>query len=115
MDNLIKIRKFANVSPKMLSKLLNVTVHTYVAYEQGKMTPPPEIIKMIAMLYNIDEAVISNSYVDESLIARLDELAQMNNEDKYKLLSFRILGNDSVPNYRSIRTVKDNIKESLRK
>lgn len=115
MEILITLRCLAKIPLTFFSKLLNITVHTYVAYEQGKMMPPPEIIKMIAMLYNIDEAVINKSYVDASLIARLNELGQMNNEDKYRILSYRILGNNSIPNYRSIRKVKDKVKESLRK
>ena len=45
MDNLIKLRKLANVSPKILSKLLNVTVHTYIAFEQERMIMPKEILK----------------------------------------------------------------------
>lgn len=115
MEILTTLRCLAEIPLTFFSKLLNVTVHTYVAYEKGKMIPPPEIIKMIAMLYNIDEAVINDSYVDASLIAKLDELAQMNNEDKYKMLSYRILGDNTVPNYHKIRKVKDNIREALRK
>lgn len=115
MEILTTLRCLAEIPLTFFSKLLNVTVHTYVAYEKGKMIPPPEIIKMIAMLYNIDEAVINNSYVDASLIVKLDELAKMNNEDKYKLLSYRILENKDIPNYRNIRKVKEKIRESLKK
>lgn len=115
MEILTTLRCLAEIPLTFFSKFLNVTVHTYVAYEQGKMIPPPEIIKMIAMLYNIDESVINNSYVDASLIAKLDELAQMNIEDKYKVLSYRILGDNTIPNYHKIKKVKDNIRKALRK
>lgn len=117
MEILTTLRCLAEIPLKFFSKLLNVTVHTYVAYEQGKMIPPPEIIKMIAMLYDIDSTIINSpsTIIDSSLVAKLNQLSQMNNEEKYKLLSFRILGDDTIPNYRNIRKVKDNIRESLRK
>ena len=117
MEILTTLRCLAEIPLKFFSKLLNVTVHTYVAYEQGKMIPPPEIIKMITMLYDIDPTIINSpsTIIDSSLAAKLNQLSQMNNEEKYKLLSFRILGDDTIPNYRNIRKVKDNIRESLKK
>ena len=115
MEILTTLRCLGNIPPIFFSKLLNITVHTYIAYEQGKMSPPPEIIKMLAMMYDVDETVIYNSNIDDSLTLKLNELLQMKDEDKYKLLSFRILGNNNIPNYRNIRKIKDTIRETLKK
>ena len=106
MEILTTLRCLGNIPPTFFSKLLNITVHTYIAYEQGKMSPSPEIIKMIAMLYDIDETVIYNCCIDEALILELNRLANMETKDKYKLLSLRILGDDSIPNYRNIRKMR---------
>lgn len=116
MEILKTFRCLADIPITFFSKLLNVTVHTYLAYEQGKMIPPPEIIIMIAMLYDIDASVVIDpSYsIDSTLMTKLNQVAQMNYQEKYKLLSYRILGDNSVPNYRNIRKVKNKIKDSIK-
>ena len=115
MEILVTLRYLAGIPPIFFSKLLNITVHTYIAYEQGKMLPPPEIIKMIAMLYDIEESVLYDFDINDSIIKHVHELSEIGNDAKYKLLSSRILGGDITPNYRNIRKAKEKIKESIKK
>ena len=59
MNNLKYFRELADVTPKQLSKLLNVTVHTYIGFEQEKNTIPAEILLMLGKVYSIDPTEIS--------------------------------------------------------
>lgn len=115
MNNLKALRTMANVSPKILSKLLNTTVYTYLAYEQEKMMIPPELVKMISILYDIKEELIIDTafQIDISSVQQLTMLSTMSEEEKYRVLSYRLLKNHCMPTYRDIKKIKDSIKESL--
>lgn len=115
MKNLIKIREFSQVNSKIIAKLLNITVHTYRAFEQGKMTPPPEIIRMIAMMYRIDDLVLFDSaYFDQNVINNLIKISELSQDEKYNYLASGILGEEK-PNYHNIKKVKDQIREFITK
>lgn len=112
---MLKIRQITEISPKIISKLLNVTVHTYNAYEQERMTPPPEVIKMLSMMYRIDESLLTAESVciDEHSMAKLQVIENLSETDKLSYLSAGLLGENTVPNYHNIRMVKDNIAKTL--
>ena len=110
MSILIDLRKKADIPPVFFSKLLNITVYTYIAYEQGKMVPPPEIIKMLSLMYNISESVFYESdSADDNLSEALKEMSKLSRDEKFKLLSFRVLGSNCKPTYKNIKKVKDDL------
>lgn len=114
MNNLRDIRDIAKIEPKFIAKLLNVTVHTYIAYEQEKMQMPPEVIKMIEIIYDIDKTALFDvdAYLHPNILKKLKELSMA--ENKYELMTFRLLGEIKNPNYHYISKVKNQIKESLK-
>ncbi len=116
MSILLFLRNTADIPLVFFSKLLNITVYTYIAFEQGKMTPPPEIIKMLSLIYELDESVFyePDPIINETISTKIMRLNKMNYEDKFKLLSFRILGNDSKPTYKNIKKVKDQFIKSIK-
>lgn len=115
MENLSKIRKIAGISPKVMSKLLNVTVHTYNAFEKGNMMPSPEIIRMIAMMYRVDESVLTNDSLplDHDTVKRLLFVAELSENDRFIYLYSEILKENETPNYHSISLAKERIRNSL--
>lgn len=108
----MKIRTLANVSTKMMSKLLNVTAHTYVAYEQGRMRIPKEILKMISLIFRIDESTIIDPYLVLSKLdlIQLEKISQTTEEEKLQYLASGILDAGVAINYHNIKKVKDRIR-----
>lgn len=115
MDNLSKIRKISGISSKAMSRLLNVTVYTYNAFEKGNMKPAPEIIRMISMLYEVDEALLTDDslQLDQQTEDRLTAISALPENERYIHLYSHILEEGQVPNYRNIKKVKEHIRESL--
>lgn len=115
MGNLLKIRLITEVFPKIIAKLLNITVHTYNAFEQGRMTPPPEVVKMIAMMYRIDESLLTAEplCIDKHSLEKSQVITKLPGPEKFSYLSVEILGKNVVPNYRNIGTVKEKISKTL--
>lgn len=115
MENLSKIREISGISPKVMSKLLNVTVYTYNAFEKGNMTPSPEIIKMISMIYEVDEALLTDDslQLDQETENRLMAISALPENERYIHLYSHILEKGQVPNYRNIKRVKERIREML--
>lgn len=114
MDNLIKIRKLANVSPKILSKLLNVTVHTYIAFEQERMIMPKEILKMLSLVFRIDEETIfdSSKQLSDKDTEQLIKISLLSDEEKLKYLASGILEENITINYRNISNIKRKIRNA---
>ena len=52
-SNLLYIRQRSNSTKKLIAKLLNVSVYTYIGYETGRLLIPNEILTMLAKVYNI--------------------------------------------------------------
>ncbi len=115
MEILYRIRQIVGVDAKTLSRLLNVTVHTYIGFEQGKMTPPPEILKMLAMIYRIDYNLLfgCQNKLDEDTIKALKKIEEMHETDKRAYLSDGILDNDDKLNYHNVKKIKDGIKRDM--
>ena len=116
MDNLLKIRKLANVNPKILSKLLNVTVHTYLAFEQEKMVISFELIKMLSLIFRIDEKKIidSSNQLEKQDKEQLIKISSLSEEEKLHYLALGILGEGVKINYKNISKVKNKIKNGIK-
>ncbi len=115
MKNLIELRQIAGIDAKILAKLLNITVHTYNAFEQGKMSPAPEIIIMISLMYRIDGAVLvePSLCLSRDVTDRLLIISKLSEDEKYIYLSSGILEKNVKPNYHNIKKVKEEIRKSL--
>ncbi len=54
-ENLLEIRERANVKRKTVSKLLNISVCTYLRYENHKWEIPAEIASMFCKMFHISQ------------------------------------------------------------
>lgn len=115
MNNLRLLRALIDVPPKKLAKLLNVTAHTYIAFEQEKMKIPLEIVKMLSMIYQVDEAVIlgSEMLLNAELNEKFTRIAKLPEEEKYNRLCEALLGKNVKLNYHNIKEIKNKIRDSL--
>lgn len=115
MNNLSYFRKESGVEVKQLARLLNVTAHTYLGFEQEKMGIPQEIEIMLAIIYCVDrtELFCEESLIRKDSIKRIQALSNYDKTALFELLSTRLLGNDHIAvNYRTINKVKDEIRKS---
>ncbi len=117
MNNLSYFRKESGVEAKQLARLLNVTVHTYLGFEQEKMCIPPEIEIMLAVIYCVErsELFCEKSQIKKDSIKRIQSLSHYDKTVLLDLLSTRLLGSDHIAvNYRTINKVKDEIRKSCK-
>ena len=115
MNNLSYFRKASGVEVKQLARLLNVTAHTYLGFEQEKMSIPQEIEIMLAIIYCVDrtELFCEESLIRKDSIRRIQALSYYDKTALFELLSTRLLGSDHIAvNYRTINKVKDEIRKS---
>ena len=115
MTNLQLLRELINAQPKTMANLLNVTTHTYNAYERRTMFPSNEVVEMLAIIYEVDKSVIigEGELNDEEIRRKLCSIAKLTEEEKYKVLATRLLGNDVKPSRKNIRDKRKAIKDSL--
>lgn len=114
MNNLKYFRELAGVPPKHLSKLLNVTVHTYIGYEQQKITIPDEIFLMIAKIYSIDsnEIFVPQENVTDSVRETLSYYSTLDEKARLELLCSNLTdGSKTALTYRDVRKAKNEIIE----
>lgn len=115
MNNLRLLRKMIDVPPKKLAKLLNVTAYTYIAFEQEKMNIPLEIVKMLSMIYQVDEEILLGSEMlqNAELSEKFSRIAKFPEDEKYNLLCKALLGENVKFNYHNIKEVKNKIMDSI--
>jgi DNA-binding XRE family transcriptional regulator len=115
MNNLKYFREESGVEIKQLARLLNVTAHTYLGFEQEKMGMPKEIEIMLAIIYCVDQVELfcEESLIRKDSIKRVQELSYYDKNTLFDLLSARLLGSNYIAvNYRTINKVKDKIRKS---
>ena len=88
-------------------------------FAAGGLVNPLDVIEQITYLmfiYELDESVFyePDLIINETISTKTMRLNKMNYEDKFKLLSFRVLGNDSKPTYKNIKKVKDQFIKSIK-
>ncbi len=110
MNVLHEIRELTKTPPKMLSKLLSITVHSYIACEQGRMTIPAETLEMLSKMYCLDTAVIAGTKpLNFDAKQRLKNLEKLAEEEKLLLYATRILGKGVPATGKNIRAQKEKI------
>lgn len=115
MNNLQILRELIDVKPKTMANLLNVTTHTYNAYERETMFPSNEVVEMLSIIYEVDKSVITGECElnDEELKKKLCSISTLTEEEKYTLLATRLLGEDVKLSRKNIRDKRKAIKDSL--
>lgn len=114
MNHLRELRDLTGTPQKMLSKLLNVTVHTYIAFEQKRMTLTPEIIVMLSMMYHVDKQMITGELsIDNNTRTQLSMIGGMGEEEKLTFYAERLLGKHIKPTGKNIRSKKKEIEDAL--
>ena len=111
-NNLSELRRISMLTPKELSVLLNITVHTYIAMEQEKISFSAEIILMLAKIYGIPthylfEDISVNRKEIEKILRKFSEC---NENERFSLALTNLIGeNDGTHIYKKIRKMKSEI------
>lgn len=116
MNNLKYFREETGVKAKDIAKLLNVTVHTYKAFESERCSIPFEIVAMLSIMYKIKEAefFVNTSCLSKESIERLIEISNMQDENKVELFTVNLLGENATPNYKNIKKAKIRLSQNDR-
>lgn len=115
MNNIQFLRELIDARPKTMANLLNVTTHTYNAYERETMFPSNEVVEMLSIIYEVDKSVIIGECElnDAGLKRELCSIAKLTEEEKYTLLATRLLGDNMKLSLKNIRDKRKAIKDSL--
>ena len=116
MNNLKLIRTSAGVSRKTISRLLNVSVHTYAGFETGRMTLPREIEIMLSNIFmiEVDDLEIDADLLIEKYSSSLFYLSNLSEDEKKKLMIKNLFGREEKATYHTIRLLKNKIREDLK-
>lgn len=104
-----RCRERSNLTSKQLSKLLNISTHTYWAMEQGKITFRPEILEMLARIYGIQwpDSDISQEVILNSIAT---EFGMLNEDERFLQAMKNLTGEDNRKlSFRKIERVKNDI------
>lgn len=115
MNNLFFFRSIAKIKSKQLAKLLNVTVHTYIGFEQERMCIPIEIQAMLSRIYGIDKMDLfcKQTILKSETIEAVKKLSELEECELMNVIKLRLFNNrDMDINYRTIKKIKKEIKNT---
>lgn len=115
-NNLELFREKFGLTAKQLSILLNVTVHTYKAMEQNKVSLSPEIIIMLSKIYEVPtHFLFEDMNVNISKINLASEQFVGLDEDCKFSKAFKNLTGECIGKsmYRQIRIAKAQISDNI--
>lgn len=115
MNNLFFFRSIAKIKSKQLAKLLNVTVHTYIGFEQERMCIPIEIQAMLSRIYGIDKMDLfcKQTLLKSETIEAVKKLSELEECELMNVIKLRLFNNrDMDINYRTIKKIKKEIKNT---
>ena len=115
-NNLQELRRISKLTPKELSVLLNITVHTYIAMEQEKFSFSAEIIVMLAKIYGIPTHFIFEdiSINRKEIESALQKFSECEENERFSLALTSLIGeNDGTHVYKKIRKVKSEILREI--
>lgn len=116
-NNLLLLRQYSKATPKQLSRLLNISVHTYYYYEKGRMDIPYEIIMLLSLIYRIPAEYVSHDGLEanEDVLDAVRVLAQLDDAERYKRMICNLMqSNQSQITYRQVRKIKDTFRTAHR-
>ena len=115
-NNLRKFMEKSLLTPKQLSRLLNISVHTYIAMEQDKCSISTETIIMISKIYKIPSRFLFENLEknEQEIDHAMEVFAKLEENDRF-LLAMKNLTNEEVGKsiYRQIRRVKMQIYDEI--
>jgi DNA-binding XRE family transcriptional regulator len=104
------------LTPKELSVLLNITVHTYIAIEQEKFSLSEEIVVMLAKIYQIPTHLVceNNAFSQKEVVSSLAKFALCDGKERFRLALTNLIGetNDTHVIFK-IRKAKKQIIEEI--
>ena len=115
-NNLRWFRENSGISKKELSKLLNVTIHTYYSYEMNTDVVPRVIFVMLAIIYETTEEEFYCDFEQISLKTKMNiqSLSRMSSEERYKKLSTNLLGESvGTATYHWVKIAKQRILDKI--
>lgn len=93
-NNLKIVREKFLLSRKQIAALLQITVHSYGAIEEGKLIVTPEILAVLSKIYGIPKSFFLEDY--EKISCVLDEhtilFNQLNEEERYQKAFKNLVG-----------------------
>lgn len=116
-NNFSYIRQKTQISQKTIAKLLNISVYTYIGYENNRLVIPEEILIMFGKLYDIptQELICHPQLISKATENKLNELLILDDAKKECKLIKNLTG-DSLKklSYRKIKLIKENIINEIK-
>lgn len=93
-DLIKKLRELYLLSPKQLALLLNISVHTYKAIEDGWFSVSPEIVVMLSQIYRIplDYFKMDSSTDVLNQIQISNDYKSMDEQGRFLVVSHNLVG-----------------------
>lgn len=116
MNNLAYFREISGATSKQLARLLNVSVHTYRALEQERISISRLHLQMLSKIYSVnpDSFIVSIEQISELTLDTLQNLSTLTEEQRYSVLCNNLTdGLCSKVTYRDVRKVKEKIVSSM--
>jgi len=111
MNNNLKLfRTQSRLTPKQLSLLLNISVHTYNAIERDRIPIPFEIGEMLSIIYSVSRDKLISGTVTENDLSIAHKLAALEDSEKIEVVLYTLTGSrDKKCMYRKINNIKQSI------
>ncbi len=116
MNNNLKLfRTLSGFTPKELAKLLNVTAHTYNAFENDRMTVSKEIEIMLGKIYDVsvDTLWLSQESLPQDTRQKIGEMSELTSDSRWNLAVNRLFGRQIKVTYHRVKLLKDEILNGL--
>jgi DNA-binding XRE family transcriptional regulator len=109
-NNLKLFRTESGLTPKQLSLLLNMSVHTYNAIERDRIPLPFEIGEMLSGIYLVSSDKLMSDTVTANDLSGAHKLAALDESEKFDLALYTLTGSrDMRCLYRKINAKKQSI------
>lgn len=109
-NNLELFRTEAGMTPKQLSLLLNMSVHTYNAIERNRIPMPPEIGIMLAIIYSVTREKLTADTITLTDLNGAHQLIGLDACERFEVALYALTGSKDRKNlYRRIKETKFNI------
>lgn len=115
MNNLKYLRELSGTTPNQLAKLLNISVHSYKALEQGRLTLSKIHVLMLGKIFSIDHNIflVPIEKIDEPTINKIHSLSSMSEEQRYEILCGNLTDGKCLKvTYRDVRKAKEKLESS---
>ena len=111
-NNLELFRTESGLTPKQLSLLLNMSVHTYNAIERDRLPLPMEIGEMLAIIYSVSRDKLLSANLSDSDLNGAHKLAPLDESQKFDAALYALTGSkDKKYLYRKLEKRKCELKK----